>query len=165
MDERAALLHNMSGPPHTVLKYAGLGALAAAAGPGASEAKAPALTAFGTPVRVVLPAEVAGATPAEVLRRLGRAADAAPERALAALVDARAAQLPLPDGCVVIPARPEHPVFWPDDVLAALAVLAKSSGSVWLRARSPALSAALQRREATLLVPPRFAGALAEARR
>ena len=46
-------------------------------------------------------------------------------------------------------------------LLVALAILAKSSGSIWLRAKPPALTAALKRQQTTLLVrrPPNLTAA------
>ena len=113
---------------------------------------------FGTPVRFALPADLLGKTASYVLRYLGVepvSAKAATQQ-LEELINARATELPLPDGCVVIPAALEHPVIWPD-ALSTLAILAKCSDSIWLRSKQPALNAALKRRQVTLLVPPLFA--------
>jgi hypothetical protein len=75
------------------------------------------------------------------------------------LIDERAAALPLPDGCAAIPPRVEHRILWWDP-LSALAVLAKCSAHVWLRAKTPSLAAAIARREVSLLIPPAFAARL-----
>ena len=159
MRERCPLLHNMSTPPRSVVKYAGLADLAAGAGQtGAGVHWLPydGIGVFGTPVRFALERELPWKSVEEVLERLGVVAGPDPEQQLAALVNARADELPLPDGCAVIPAKAEHRVLWPD-TLSALAILAKCSSHIWLRAKSPALNAALARRQATLLVPPAFA--------
>src|SRR3546814_18155927 len=65
---------------------------------------------FGTPVRFTLPAELAGKSPSEILRRLG--ADPQPNHArhLCALIDARAHELPLRDGCASLAATERYRV-------------------------------------------------------
>lgn len=165
MGEHGRLLHNMSAPPKSVVKYAGLTGYAPVLRRGRPDVSWPSFEAvgvFGTPVRFVLPACLAENSPARILQHLGVAAQPDPERQLAALLDARANELPLPDGCAVIPSTAEQRVLWPD-ALSALAILAKCSSSVWLRAKRPAFNAALARREATLLVPPLFAQRLPKA--
>ncbi len=160
--EHGILLHNMSAPPKSVVKYSGLAELGTPSGPGGSSVcgvRFKEAGIFGTPVRFVLPPGFEGKSPGEILRRLGIDGESDPERRLAAMIDARADELPLPDGCAVIPVADAHRLLWPD-ALSALAVLAKCSDSVWLRAKTPALSAALMRRRATLLVPPIFASRL-----
>ncbi len=164
MDERCALLHNMSGPPHTVVKYSGLADLATLRSPGGSGVTGIGYKNrgfFGTPVRFALPAGLCGQSPAAILCHLGIEPGADPAEQLAALIDARANELPLPDGCVVIPGSTDYRLIWPD-ALSALAILAKSSDSIWLRAKHPALNAALARSSVTLLVPPQFATHLPE---
>lgn len=164
MDERCALLHNMSGPPHTVVKYSGLADLASLRSPGGSGVTSIGFKNrgfFGTPVRFALPAGLCGQSPAEILRHLGIEPGADPAGQLAALIDARANELPLPHGCVVIHGNIDYRLIWPD-ALSALAILAKSSDSIWLRAKHPALNAALSRSSVTLLVPPQFANHLPE---
>jgi hypothetical protein len=159
MRERCPLLHNMSAPPRSMVKYAGLADLAAGAvqtAAGVHWIPFEGIGVFGTPVRFALERELPWKSIEEVLERLGIEAGPDHEQQLAALVNARADELPLPDGCAVIPSKAEHRVIWPD-TLSALAILAKCSNSIWLRAKSPALNAALARRQATLLVPPAFA--------
>ena len=167
--DKGALLHNMSAPPHTVVKYTGLDGLATTQGPGGSGVagiKFKGTQVFGTPVRFVLPAALSGLSPASILRQLGIEGecgpDAQPARQLAALVDRRADELALPDACVAIAAEEHHRVIWPD-ALAALAIFSKCSGSVWLRAKSPALAFAVRQTQLSLLVPPRLAHRLPEA--
>jgi hypothetical protein len=162
--EQGAILHNMSAPPKTVVNYSGLAAFAVTRKPGSSDAAGMgdgAKGVFGTPVRFELPEDLAAKSSAGVLRYLGRSGAADPDTALAQLIDVRAKALPLPDGCVVIPTDGSYRLIWPD-ALSALAILAKCSDSIWLRAKRPALSAALARRQATLLVPPRYADQLPE---
>ncbi|HMM54209.1 MAG TPA: hypothetical protein PKC23_04215 [Candidatus Desulfobacillus sp.] len=156
-----SLAHNMSVPPKSVMKYSGLAACRGASGQDAASAAA---VLFGTPLRFELPPGVGARTLPEIMKSLGierGGGRAAREARLAALIDARAAELPLPEGCVVIPANDGHHAPWPD-LLTALAVLAKCSESVWLRAKTPAFAAALRRRRASLLVPPEQARRLAE---
>lgn len=164
--DKGALVHNMSAPPRTVVKYSGLDGLATTLGPGGSGVcgvKFAGTNVFGTPVRFVLPATLTGQPPAAILRQLGIEGEcgpaAEPARQLAALVNRRAAELALPDGCVVIPAEDLHRVIWPD-ALAALAIFSKCSGSVWLRAKSPAFAAAVRHSQLSLLVPPCLADRL-----
>jgi hypothetical protein len=161
MTDHGALLHNSGVPPRTVVTYSGLSELAKTHGPGVAGIGYTAEALFGTPVRFELPAELAGRSAADILHRVGMSPEDEPDRALAALIDARANELPLPDGCVVIPTDPTHRLIW-GDVLSTLAILAKCSDSIWLRAKNPALKAALVRQKATLLVPPLFAKRLPE---
>lgn len=159
MGDAGTLLHNMSAPPKSVVKYSGLADMAAdhsLGGQGVTGSGVKGNGVFGTPVRFTLPADLAGKSPSEILRRLG--ADPRPDPALqlCALIDARANELPLPDGCAVIVALDHHRLIWAD-LLSALAILAKCSGDIWLRAKTPALNAAVARTQVTLLVPPLFA--------
>lgn len=163
--ENRNLLHNMSAPPKTVVTYAGLAGLAAQTGADDSVAdnldfKDPQI--FGTPVRFELPVGLAErSSPSDVLRNLGEEVEIDPLRRLIELIEVRAYELPIPDGCVVIPAASEHRVLWPD-VLSTLAILSKSSDSIWLRSKTPTLNAALLRRRVTLLIPPSFTNRLPE---
>ena len=159
MRDSGALLHNMSAPPKSVVKYSGLADLATVRSPGGSGVTGIGFKGngvFGTPVRFALPADLAGKTPADVLRHLGADAQPDPERQLCAMINARANELPLPEGCAVIASLEGHRLIWAD-ALSALAILAKCSDAIWLRAKTPALNAALTRTQVTLLVPPLFA--------
>lgn len=164
MNETAGLLHNMSAPPKTVVRYTGLADFTAAGAHRASAAGGALPDApgtFGRPVLFELDAGFRGDTPGAVLRRMGRRPGAHPDRQLERLLEARAAELPLPDGCVAIEPEYTHQPIW-RDALTVLAVLTKCSGTVWLRAKQPMLGAALERRAVTLLVPPAFVGRLPE---
>lgn len=160
--DHGPLLHNMSAPPKSVVKYTGLAEL----GPMLEGDTDPSGTAgrgvFGTPVRFDLPIALEGKLPGEILDSLGIAAEPDPDSHLVRLINARAAELPLPDGCLVIPAGPTHPRLW-SDALTALAILSKCSDTLWLRAKAPALLAARQRNSVSLLVPPNFAHQLPKA--
>jgi len=157
--DRGALLHNMSAPPKSVVKYSGLADLATTQEPGGSGVCGVRLNGagvFGTPVRFALPTVLAGKSPAGILRHLGVDLQPDPAQQLCALINARANELPLPEGCAVITALEGHRLIWAD-ALSALAILAKSSDAIWLRGKNPALNAALARSQVTLLVPPLFA--------
>ncbi len=161
----ADLLHNMSAPPKSVMKYSGLADLASTTGPGGSgvcSIKFKGSSVFGKPVRFTLTVALMSKTPAFILRHLGIEPIEDGQKQLIALIDARARELTLPDGCVVIPALPEHPILW-SDTLATLAVLCKCSDSIWLRNKTTALSTGLQHTQVTLLVPPLFARRLPKA--
>ena len=67
----------------------------------------------------------------------------------------------MPDGAVVIPVK-EHHFKINTDLLSVLAVLTKCSASVWLRAKSPRLSALKTLREVSLLIPSSFTQNLEE---
>jgi hypothetical protein len=162
-NDLGSVLHNMSTPPKSVVKFEGLGGLAR--NPTAEGATAPPLgdtapRVFGTPVRFVLPPELRRLKPAGLLRRLEPASklrsSAAREARLEELIEERAAALPLPEGCIVIVPNDRHPILW-DDLLTALAVLAKCTDTVWLRGKTPSLLSAIQRGTVSLLVPPAFA--------
>jgi hypothetical protein len=168
--ENSTLLHNMSAPPKTVVRYSGLSELANSSGPGGtgiSGVKFNSVGLFGTPVRFVLPFTLRGQpiddilSAKKLLRYLEIDAQPDAEEHLVALINDRANALPLPDGCVVIPAIKNHYVRWAD-ALTALAVLTKCSDTIWLRAKTPALSAAVPRRQVSLLVPPQFSSRLPE---
>jgi hypothetical protein len=169
MDNNRNLLHNMSAPPKSAVRYAGLAGLATQGGPGGSgvtQLKYRGENLFGTPVRFSLGSEWLGLKPFEILDRLGVALGQAPgsdpSKELALLINQRAIELPLPEGCAVIPADPSHKALW-NDPLAALAILSKSTDTVWLRSKTPSLLGALQRESVSLLVPPGFALQLPEA--
>ena len=149
------LLHNMSAPPKTTISWRGLGAIGDTAGtsPVASSHTA---GMFGIAVRFSLELAIARKPPAAMLRHLGHRPGPDPAAELRALIDAHAASLPLPDGCAVIRSQPHHAGPW-TDTLSALAVLTKRSRSVWLRAKTPSLSALPVPWTLSLLVPPSFA--------
>ena len=151
------LLHNMSAPPKSVVRFEGLAGLSNSLGTGVER------PVCGAAVRFTLPAEVLELKAPELLRLLDPASETcAPEACearITRLLNERAAKLPLPAGCVVIPPTDSHPVLWPD-AASALAVLAKCTDTVWLRGKIPSLLSALERRSVTLLVPPAFAAQL-----
>ena len=161
MNEHTSLLHNMSAPPKTVVKYSGLSELTRTSGSGVAGIKFKGTEIHGTPLRFMLGASYAGKTPENLLAALGYEQVSDVEGRLAKLINARAQELPLPDGCAVINGRNDALVIW-QDPLTALAILAKCSDYVWLRAKTPAIHAALRRNTVTLLVPPQFAARIPE---
>ena len=184
MREAHGLLHNMSAPPKSVLRYEGLAGLASQSGPGGSGVTQLRYTAkefFGTPVRFAfdhawtklsaieilnyLQVEVVTSLPAnsqagvetsaEKLKALSTARAQAATRQLNALINQRAQAMPLPEGCAVIVPRPKHTVLFAD-LLSTLAVFSKCTESIWLRSKTPSLIAARGYREVSLLIPPNF---------
>ena len=151
--EQTPCLGNMSTPPRSVVSYIGLGNLVQAPG-GArvSDRNTYAgvmtfrLSGHQPPVRLEELLTLCGIDP--------RRDDA--EQALIRRIEARAAELPLPDGAAVTDRTTAEPVRWSDPV-AVLAVLTKSSPAVWLRAKTPRLGVLLERVECSLIVPPAFA--------
>jgi hypothetical protein len=184
MRDAIGLLHNMSAPPKSVLRYGGLAGLASQHGPGGSGVTKLSYTAkefFGTPVRFAfdhawtklsaveilnyLQVEVVTSLPAnsqagvepsvEQLKALNTARAHAATRQLNALINQRAQAMPLPEGCAVIVPRPEHAVLFAD-LLSTLAIFSKCTESVWLRSKTPSLIAARGYKEVSLLIPPNF---------
>jgi hypothetical protein len=150
----------MSAPPKTTVTWQGLSGLVGQNGPGGSGVCSLKYTPgggnHGLALRFALPDEVTGVSATSLLERLGHPAGQSPEKTLLAHIEARAAALPLPDGCVVVEKVPGAATPWPD-LLSVLAVLTKCSEAVWLRAKKPSLTSLTRRRAATLLVPPMFA--------
>jgi len=184
MREALGLLHNMSAPPKSVLRYEGLAGLASQSGPGGSGVTQLRYTAkefFGTPVRfafdhawtklsaieilIYLQVEVVTSLPAnsqagvetsaEKLKALSTARAQAATRQLNALINQRAQAMPLPEGCAVIVPRPKHTVLFAD-LLSTLAVFSKCTESIWLRSKTPSLIGARGYQEVSLLIPPNF---------
>ena len=156
--EQPELLHNMSVPPKTVVRFDGLGA--APTGPATTPTL---LRHHGTPLGFRLGNDVLTLKPAKLLRLVDPTSrirvHAQAEAELARRIDARAQELQLPDGCLVTPWHETHAAPWPD-VLTTLAVLSKCTDTVWLRAKPPSLEVARARVLVSLLVPPAFAAAV-----
>lgn len=168
MNETVSLLQNMSAPPKSVVKYSGLSSLKTPGSLGTPKGTTPkdaVMHQYGRAIRFSLPAELAGAAPEAILRYLGVAQDklphSSPASQLRSLINKRAAELPLPPGCAVIRSSEQHPVLW-GDTLATLAILSKSTDTVWLRDKTPTLSPAVTRGAVSLLVPPDFVHLLDE---
>ena len=159
------LLHNMSAPPKTVVKYAGLEGLAKQSGPGGSGVTGLKYTnpvINGLAVRFVLPTEFIGQDPEKILRllKIDRSDQfSTAESQLVALINHRADELPLPEGCAVMAVNDSHGVIWPD-ALSALAILTKCTDSIWLRSKTPSLASIKGKPSLSLLVPPLFTNQL-----
>ena len=164
MIEPAQLLHNMSSPPKSVVKYTGLSGAATTAGPGGTGVCGVRFfhnDVYGAFVAFRLTPDLRRRAPETILKHLGIDPGPAPEITLAGLIDQRARELALPDACVVVPSKQDHPSPWPD-TLAALAIITKSSGSVWLRSKTPRLTAMKKRSVVSLLIPPACAHRIEE---
>jgi len=164
MSDYAELLHNMSAPSKTVVKYAGLSVLTkpiqSSGGSlgGLSDAHD---GVFGSFIAFRLPPELQSRSVASLLKLLGKKPGRNQDQTLIQLIERRAKELPIPDGCVVKPCKEQHFCPWPDP-LAALVIITKSSANVWLRGKTPRLSAIGKRTEVSLLLPPEFAARLKE---
>lgn len=152
------LLHNMSVPPKTVVRYEGLSDLLrnqgfGGSGGGSIKYRNPAI--HGTRLRVELPEAFPVGSAEEILAALGCEPVEDPESVLAGMIEARAATARLPDGCLVS-TRSEGGRMLTGTPLGALAILTKCSERVWLRSKTPNLAALQNRRAVTLLVPPTY---------
>lgn len=163
MIDRAALLHNMSAPPKSVITYAGLSAESNLDKRGSNSAKHDKGNVFGEFVGFRFPKGMRARSPEAILERLGEEVGLGAGPTLLRLIEQRALELPIPDGCVVKPFQPEYPSPWPD-LLATLAVITKSSANVWLRSKAPSLSKIAKRSSLSLLLPPTFIASLQEKR-
>jgi hypothetical protein len=164
MIETAQLLHNMSTPPKSVVKYNGLRKISKATdihGTGLGWLAVSNNGAFGSFITFRMPENLRLCGAKTILERLGLKSGSEPERTLLDLIEARARELVLPDACVVIPTKIDRPCPWPDP-LAILAVITKSSASIWLRSKSPRLSVLRKTPAISLLVPPVFAEQIEE---
>ena len=162
------LLHNMSSPPKTVVKYAGLEGLTKQSGPGGSGVtgiKYMNPRVFGQAVRFLLPKEFCEQEPENILKLLGISHNSKFSNAteqLAALINQRAKELPLPEGCAVIKTDATQAEIW-TDALSVLAILTKCTDTIWLRSKTPSLAGARTKRTVSLLVPPLFINHLPKA--
>jgi len=157
MTEGSAIYRNMSSPPSTTIRYSGLADSFEGEDYDAVYTSETACNrkfiGLGRPILFRLPQGVRTTIPRKLLTAI--APDTVtknPEQEILRLINERAKQLSLPDGVAVVSADPRHEQIW-DDVLAALAVLTKSSGAVWLRSKAPRLSALSNRFQVSLLVP------------
>jgi len=151
----------MSAPPKTVVKYSGLEGFAKQTGPGGS-----GLTGLkymnpkvvGQVVSFLIPDEYFKQEPEKILELLRITYDSKSISAaeqLTALINQRAKELPLPEGCAVIKTDVSQPEIW-TDALSVLAILTKCTDTIWLRSKSPSLVSARTKRTVSLLVPPLF---------
>ena len=164
MIEASQLLHNMSAPPKSVVKYTGLSNATTTAGPGGTGVCGVRFAhdgVFGAFIAFRLPEVLHRRLPGIILEHLGLKPGPASEKKLLGLIRERANALALPDACVVVPTKNDHPCPWPDP-LAALAVITKSSANIWLRSKTPRLSTLRNISEISLLVPPGLAEQIKE---
>lgn len=175
--DAGALLHNMGAPPWSTIRYAGLGQVEAgkasgwvpgivldrgrpADDPGAIPLP-PDIPPVGVRVRFRLPTGRALRRPSHgaILAAAGIPADGLAPRARAAAaasaIARRAAELPLPDACVIVSGPHDRESPWAD-LLSALAVLCACNRVMWMRAREPSIRDGIRLRSVTLLVPPTF---------
>ena len=106
MSDNASLLHNMSAPPKSVIKYTGLAGLATRIGFGGSGVGALKFAhenVYGSFIAFRLPKGMRVRSAALILKRLGKEAGSDAEETLLELIESRVTELPLPDGCVVKP--------------------------------------------------------------
>ncbi len=164
MMEAGQLLHNMSAPPRSVVKYNGLSTEALTTGFGSSEKTGGPCSdhdVFGCFITFRLPVNLRRCGAKTILKRLDMELGSTPEVTLLHLIEARAKELRLPDACVVVPTKIDHPCPWTDP-LAILAVITKSSANIWLRSKTPRLSVLRKVSAISLLVPPIFADQIEE---
>jgi hypothetical protein len=160
MTEQGQLLHNMSAPPKSVVKYGGL--LAASPEDGVDRpAVHPDVGVFGEIISVWLPQTMCGGSPRTILKGLDLESGTNPEQTLLDLIEQRTKELALPDACLVLPTVWSGQRPWPD-TLAALAIITKCSSRVWLRSKTPRLSAIRKTFSASLLVPPAYGNRIRE---
>lgn len=164
MTDHATLLHNMSAPPRTVIRYSGLAGAATTVGPGGSgvcSVKYSHDSVYGTFIAFRLPPRSQGCSVKDLFELIGEESGRDPQKRLLELINRRAGELPIPDGCAIKPCESNHLSPWPD-LLAALAIITKSSANVWLRSKAPSLFAIQKRSAVSLLLPPAFAGRMSE---
>jgi len=160
-EDTKQLLHNMSAPPKTVVKYVGLEGLAKQSGPGGSGVTGLKYTnrvVNGLPVRFVLPPQFSEQDSEKILLLLKiELTDQFPstDSQLIAMINQRADQLQLPEGCAVMAPHDSHGVIW-SDALSALAILTKCTDTIWLRSKTPSLASVKGKSSLSLLVPPLF---------
>lgn len=148
--EPGNLLHNMSVPSRSVISFSGV-ERSASKKIWQVASKEPQIIAFR------VNSKDKKCAPLDILTDIGVTVTSSPESTLKKLIDERANELPLPDGCAVIEYRPDHVQKWQDE-LAQLAVVCKSSSSVWLRFKEPRLSLIDERRSVSLFLPFGFKG-------
>jgi hypothetical protein len=147
------LLHNMSAPPKTVISFNGLDGSLKISGPGEGGV---AGVRYKPPAGVGIPVKFEWKGPVEaidILLERGMTPGGNARNTLIALIESKARELALPDGVAVIPFRESYEAPWGNDAMAALAILTKSSESVWLQSKSCTLSILQTRRSIALLIP------------
>lgn len=112
---------------------------------------------FGTYVAFTLDQSWVGLPPQTILDKLGTQLEPQEDanKKLTQIINQRANELRLPDGCAVTDPSETHRVIW-DDALTVLAILTKCTHSVWLRNKNPSLVIPEHKRTVSLLIPPLF---------
>ena len=152
MKEHANLLHNMCVPSKSVIRYESMDF--------ASKRRTKKYDRF-MKQRIVAFKLKSRSLPGlsdELIRDVGADHGNDHIQTLVELINKRAQELPLPDGCLVIPYSTDHAQAWTDE-LSQLAVLCKSSSSVWLRAKETNLTAIEARQAVSLFLPNGLHGA------
>jgi hypothetical protein len=156
MMETTKLLHNMSAPPRSIVTYNGLSnETGKANSTGAKEAPFSDDGVFGSFIAFRMPANLRRCGARTILQRLDLEPGLVPEETLVALIEAQAGKITLPDACVVVPTKANHPNWWTDP-LTVLAIITKSSARVWLRTKTPRLTVLRRTTVVSLLAPPTF---------
>ena len=156
MIETTQLLHNMSAPPRSIVKYNGLSNESAKTR--GDEAKGSPFSndgVFGCFIAFRMPANLRRCGARTILQRLDLEPDSVPEETLVALIEAQAKEITLPDACMVVPTKASHPGPWTDP-LTVLAIITKSSARIWLRSKTPRLTVLRKTTAISLLAPPTF---------
>jgi hypothetical protein len=156
MIETTQLLHNMSAPPRSIVKYNGLSNESAKTS--SADAKEAPLSdggVFGSFIAFRMPVNLRRCGAKTILQRLGLEPGLVPEETLVALIEAQARNITLPDACVVVPTKASHPNPWTDP-LTVLAIITKSSARIWLRSKTPRLTVLRKTTAISLLAPPTF---------
>lgn len=154
----AGWLHNMSVPPRSPVRYEGLGDAMMERGADPStlaSSQRAGRSATALRIRFEWPSDWPSSDAGAILTRLGQTPGPDPDSELVALIEARAAALPLPGGCLVLP-PPYLSTGRCPDPLSALAVLTKCSRHVWLRDKTPNLAWIGERRRVALVVPAAY---------
>ena len=158
--ESTKCLGNMSIPPQSTVSYLGLGDLigeSKAAGQSGTQASTPDRSSYGHVITFRLPNQSSPVSLAGLMESVGvDSSKPDAEKELVDRIEDRAAQMPLPDGAAVVEFTMSGlPSPW-TDTLSILVVLTKASGAVWLRGKTPRLTALQERTQVSLIVPPAF---------
>ena len=155
MIETTQLIHNMSAPPRSIVKYNGLSNETGKVSGGAKEPSFSDDGVFESFIAFRMPANLRRCGARTILQRLGLEPGSVPEETLVALIEAQAREITLPDACVVVPTKASHPSPWTDP-LTVLAIITKASANIWLRSKTPRLTVLRKTTVISLLAPPTF---------
>ena len=158
--ESTRCLGNMSTPSRSTVSYLGLGDLVGeskATGQSGTQASTRDRSSYGHVITFRLPNQSSPVSLAGLMESVGvDSSKPDAEKELIDRIEDRAAQMSLPDGAAVVElAISGLPSPW-TDTLSILVVLTKASGAVWLRGKTPRLTALQERTQVSLIVPPAF---------